>query len=471
MENLEQKADEENERPWYKRRSGKVILAIVVVLIIIAGVCFWIWSKVARNRRFNRQHCRLGKPPFIMPMDQDLQTYFRRSATASPIPLPSGRYEFEDAETIGLDLAKLKTGDLILSRFVRGKDKDAEFDTLCKHWPENGPVKTWSDAGIMRRAKHWTDKEAMHQYYTGKEGPTHVCMIGRVGKPAEGKKLGLSDVQVWNIAWEGRETLSLKDYMNRYPCTMAMYWVVHLNRKTPAPIVDLVEEYVETVSLPQYWYRSLGSSYLCRSRGLSLANRQVFFQLLKQNTGRLEVSQMSERMLALEACQPVLPLVVEDENDKMAPKILTSSGSIDISNPLVEAEMSDKNPTKGWDEWRGLDHIHYSCSGLIYAYLEVFGLTLQMSDAISFKKQKNDAVVAGKVNHVDMATILASSTELHDEESLRVWDGKIHFDATSRMRIMAPQTIAPCDFLRSDFQWANGVYVEFASRFYCIHKD
>ena len=465
---------DKNEDAEAKKSEWSVVwIMLLVLLVILVGVVIWVWYQVYKNRRFNLQKCHVGKNPFIMPMDAQMVAYKKRSDISAAEFVPVEQYDFENVLTVGLDLEMLKTGDLILSRFIRGKAKTDEFETLQKMFGSDKVSKHWNDPSFMRRLRHWADKEAMHQYYTGKDAPTHVCMVGRIYPPANGKKMGTQNVEIWNICRDGREKILLSDYLQRYPCTMAHYWIVHLNRTAPEPVVNMVEEYAEKISPPQYWYASLGTSYLCRSRGISLASRSALFKALKMTHGPSVTSQMSEQMLGLESTREILDYVGKDDDDRLAPKIVTCSKKIDLDEyALVEQNMSDSNPTSGWSDWKGLDHGHYSCSGLIYAYLEAFGLVLNMSDAISLKRQDcGDGlqnVVAGNVEYIEMQNLLLYA---QDAANLREWDARIHFDPTARMRIMAPQTIAPCDFVRADFQWSENVYIKYASRFYCINKN
>lgn len=458
------------EQPPAKTRKIKWYIFVLVTVVILVGFALWVWIKVYNNRKFNRRLCPVGKAPFIMSMKDDMTTYYKRAPVASPEPLPSGRYEYETVETVGLDLEKFKTGDLIMSRFVRGKQKTEEYDRICQLF-KNPPPKTWQDSSMIKRIKHFMDKEAMHHYYTGKSAPTHVCMVGRVAR-VPGKKLQPSDIQIWNIAWEGRETITLDRYMDRYPCTMAKYWVVHLNRTAPDVVVDMVEEYAEKVSPPQYWYRSLGTSYLRRSRGISLSSRSAFFEASKTVQGECLESEMSNEMLGLDATKNIIPNVGPDPKNQLCPIIYTCHDTqVDLDHPVVERELTDGSPTYGWSDWKGLDHVHYSCSGLIYAYLEAFGLVLPMHDALSLKRIPSgdkQVIVPGDVKRVTVQDVVEATPQ--EEGALRTWRAQIHFDPTARLRIMAPQTLAPCDFFRGDFQWAEGVHVQFASRFYYVDK-
>lgn len=489
--------------PKPKSCRKKWIFFIVLGLILI-GIGLYIFNIFRRNRRFNkREYCDgVERSPMILPPSLDpLTSYTRSSPSTNPQYSPSNAFKFGKLNTIGFDLNKLKPGDLILTRHIKANEKDDELSRMREYFPDCNIDRAWSTPGFFKNVKQNADVEGIIQAFTGCDLPSHTILVAKVYRPyGTNQDVLPENVELWDFTRSNlRRRMNLKEFLADHPCTRKQIWVMHLNKSADDATLSMSDAYIDNVSPARFKVSTYVGFAARQRRGLSMLSRQAFYQSLVYNlysetdTNKSKwcqcesvESDISHKIITNPKtskhvysyfvnhnnCEDVCvggngrQLVKSCAADDKPFFIHTGSGDLDLQDcPLLDDEEEDASSHyNDWKNWKGLDHQTFSCSSIAYAMLESCGLTLPMSDQPTFRKHTR-RVPSNRNSMRKVCLDCILHDEMFDRSDLESgWKSDASKDISAKLRIIAPQHIAPCDYLRGDFQWNRGVYVEYASR-------
>lgn len=415
----------------------RVLLSIGVVLFIIIVLLRQLSRSLSKQSSQYKESLILPKNP--------LEAYHRRDQKSLPECLPLSRFEFEDCQTVGIDLNLLQPGNLILTEHIlKEQDQNAEIDRVNQLFEKQikhrhyDPLKK-----AMRQLKPLVIFDSYNQKICGRDRPRHTLMA--VSVPHE-PPFTTERVILWDFKIStGWYKTSLKDYLKKEPLTSTKYWLIRLNRSASTEILQSIEEDFFTsnsLNKPKSTVSAF-TSIMTRGSPLIIRNRTVFFNQVRTIGEKIIASSNQQQMKWMNPTDFSAALLdLEMSNSFIQKYYKTFHQTLDktaISSILRSWRQSC--------EWKGLFQDGYSCASLFYAVLERCGLTMRLCNNLGKKMQE-------RINCEDTKPLSQQMALIKSDED------------NEKMAIIAPQNLHPCDYSSDAFQWADDVFVQYASRFW-----